>query len=86
MSEIICPSCNGAKTTAAIICGDACRTGQLPCSLCLGKGAITQERQAAYENGKAMRADRVGRRVSLSEEAKRLGISARVLSDLEFGR
>jgi hypothetical protein len=59
---------------------------QINCPVCEGTGIVSPEKAAAMAEGKRRRDDRVGRRLSHREEAERLGITPRHLSDLENGR
>jgi hypothetical protein len=86
-----CPECRGKKTLEAVVCGrqhdrSFCRTRRLPCHVCQGTGAITEEHAARIEAGEKMRKDRISRRLSLREEAARLGIDQVTLSHREQGR
>jgi hypothetical protein len=83
---IICPSCKGAGQSHGIMCGPAgCRTGALKCSTCDGSGVVTHEHLARIEYGRLMRQDRVRRRLTLREEAARLGCGFAEWSRIECG-
>ena len=84
-TSTVCPTCKGAKVTIGYAC-PGFRRVELPCSTCDGQGAVTPAMQDYQARGEKMRADRVGRMVSLREEAQRLGISAVELSHLEQGK
>ena len=84
---ITCPTCNGAKRNAALLCGGGrCTQAVLDCRTCGGTGEVTEEHAARIAEGERLRHDRIARRVSLREEAKRLGISPVELSHREQGR
>ncbi|MDQ3802952.1 MAG: hypothetical protein M3416_03750 [Acidobacteriota bacterium] len=86
MSNIICPSCDGRKGGMAFVCGpgsDGMRW--MPCSTCKGTGEITVAHLERIRQSKPMRADRVSRRVTLHEEAKRLGCNMGEWSRIEAG-
>ena len=81
---IICPECDGnGKGGHAMIAG---RLVCVPCSMCNGEGTFTSEQLDRMVKGRMMRDDRCSRGYSLRQEAVRLGISARELSDMEHGR
>jgi hypothetical protein len=83
----ICPFCNGAKVIAGIGCGkDGCRVMEVACFDCKGTGQMTEEQLERVAEGRRRQRDRMSRDMTLREEAKRLGISARELSDIEHGR
>jgi hypothetical protein len=83
----ICPDCEGRKIISGIGCGaNGCKPMTLPCFTCKGIGSISEEQVERIRKGEAMRQDRLARDMSLREEAQRLGIKARELSDLEHGK
>ena len=82
-----CPDCKGTKIMSGIGCGpDGCKPITLPCFTCDGIGSISEDQAERMRTGEAMRLDRLVRDMSLREEAQRLGIKARELSDLEHGK
>lgn len=85
--SVECPRCEGRKGGQALVNrGGDCTLEWVDCHTCGGDGEVSEEQARAIEAGEAMRHDRVERRVSLREEATRLGITPRELSDIEFGR
>ena len=82
---IPCPSCKGTGKVSAFACPGFVLT-ELKCYDCLGAGEITEGHQEAKEHGERMRLERIARQVSLRDEAARLDISPRELSDIEHGR
>lgn len=88
----ICPKCRGAKVLPSFVHYTPESGKQSgfdpdhPCSLCQGNGEITEEHAARIVEGDRLREDRVARKVSLRDEAKRLGIEPAKLSALENGR
>ena len=84
---MICPNCSGSKTIPALLhhSDGSGNWGCIQCSVCQGKGVITPEGLERLKQGNSMRLDRIGRGLSLREEAKRLGISPIVLSHREQG-
>jgi DnaJ-class molecular chaperone len=84
IAEYQCPRCAGEGEYTLLIHG-AERQAQV-CSNCHGIGVVTAEQWERCEQGRALRRDRVARKMSLAEEARRLGISAVELSDREWGR
>ncbi len=79
-----CPHCEGRKDRTLVICGVGPRASI--CNFCEGKGEVTPEKAIAWIDGQALMDDRQARGLSLREEAKRLGITPRELSDREWGR
>jgi hypothetical protein len=84
VAEYQCPRCAGEGEYTLLIHGHT-RQVQL-CSYCHGIGVISAEQWERWEQGRALRRDRIARKASLAEEAKRLGISAVELSNREWGR
>lgn len=82
---MICPRCHGEKVMHGFGC-PGFRPMTFPCPDCGGAGEIPDERAGWIEAGQRMQKARVDRGVSLREEAKRLGVSAVLLSDVEHGR
>jgi hypothetical protein len=82
-----CPDCGGRGRVGAISCSasSGCSFAPVSCRRCAGSGRVSPERAASIAEGERLRADRVGRRLSLNEEAARLGIDARVLHRREKG-
>lgn len=90
-SVLICPQCEGRRQTMAFVDyapPNQARSGPklIPCSMCRGAGEITEEHAARIEAGKARKADRRARGLTLSQEARRLDISPKALCDIEQGR
>lgn len=85
MTDIQCYRCKGAGGSEALVCPPG-KWLWVRCDLCDGTGRVTPERHAAVVEGERRRADRKRRGVGLREEARRLGITARQLSDIEAGR
>jgi DNA-binding XRE family transcriptional regulator len=56
------------------------------CSICHGSGTVSVARRVCMAEGARRREDRKVRNLSLREEAKRLGITAQGLADIEAGR
>jgi len=85
---ITCPSCRGKKTSLwHINRGSGPHTWEhRTCTTCTGTGIITPEHAGRITEGERRREDRKSRLLSLRQEATRLGISARELSDIENGR
>jgi hypothetical protein len=89
---MICPSCNGAKRLFAFWDGrdkDGKATsgsGMVNCFTCDGAGEITEEHARRIAAGRARMEARIARRVTLKEEADRLGITPAELSAIESGR
>ena len=90
-----CPSCEGSGTSTGIACyrkdEDVFGTGYskvvtMSCMLCGGAKEVSEERMSWVEAGEKMRQGRVDRRVSQHEEARQLGISTVLLSQMEFGK
>ena len=84
-----CPDCKGSRFTTGIGCfgkGRGCEVMTINCFTCGGTGTIDEAHAERIAKGRAMYDDRVSRDMGLREEARRLGITARELSDLENGR
>jgi hypothetical protein len=83
-----CRQCDGHGQFLAFVTrkGGHCGMEHVPCSPCGGSGKLSAEDVTRIEEGRRRRDDRVARGLSLREEARRLGISAVQLSDLERGR
>ena len=87
MVKVVCPGCGGAKSSFAIACSDrGCQTGTRACSFCKGEGQVSSEAGERWHQGRALREARVGRGLTLSEQAAILGIEPIVLNDIELGR
>jgi hypothetical protein len=83
---MICPSCKGAKESRGIACGPAgCDVRSFKCFTCAGSGEITEEHAARVEYARLMRHDRVRRRLTIREEAARLGCDFAEWSRIEQG-
>jgi hypothetical protein len=83
----LCPACQGSpKSIAHFNMGDKPHEWrEIECDACDGTGRVTQQRMDAITEGRRLRADRIERDMSLSEEARRLGISSVQLSRRERG-
>jgi hypothetical protein len=84
-----CPDCHGSRTVSAFVDFDdpsKRRLMLLACSRCQGEGTVSDQQAAWLRIGDRHRTERVGRDESLMECARRLGMSARELSDMEHGR
>lgn len=90
---VTCPDCGG-KGCYAIVHVSGWRDGsafgewrrQPKCALCHGSGKVREHQRQAYEDGQRMREDRKARKLTLREEASRLGITPAELSRREWGR
>jgi hypothetical protein len=84
-----CPICNGHKTCFVHLNYGNSRPHEwkrVPCDFCGGEGEVSDELMARYTEGQRMREDRLARRASLREEAKRFGITPQELNAREHGR
>lgn len=87
-----CPACRGRGQVQLHVFGHRADGSHFSgprisaCTLCRGSGAITTERAALVAEGERRREDRKARRLSLREEAARLGITPQELSRIENGR
>ena len=83
-----CYACNGVgEVTAHLNYGGS--NGEwkvINCPTCAGTGEITSEHAARIEAGRKARHARVLDGISLSEQARRLGITPAQLSAIEHGR
>jgi hypothetical protein len=89
-APVICPACNGQEPQGIVHVnrGSEPHTWEKPpaCHLCSGLKMVSIYVAASYNLGRQMRDDRVARGISLREEAARLGITPRQLSNREIGR
>ncbi len=85
-----CPRCVGDKQLFAFInrgpdiSTHSCE--MVDCDTCAGTGSVTEENLYAIAAGKDLRADRLQRGKTISEEAARLKMSPAEYSALERGR
>lgn len=89
MPEFECPECNGdGRCFVHLNTSDPAKHGfqWIDCPRCGGSKLISDVEMAAIIKGRELRNVRVARKMSLREEAKRLGISVVELSRLERGR
>ena len=84
---MICPDCHGEKRVFAHVNRGVAGSGfqWLDCLRCKGAGEVPDEQAEWIEAGRRMREDRMGRDMSLNEEAKRRGMRAVELSQMERG-
>lgn len=83
-----CPGCNGIKTSVAHIHKRPIETSEwriVPCTVCHGDGTITAAHTERIAQGKALRRQRLARRMTLLDAAKALGMSAAAYSRMERG-
>lgn len=89
MAETTCPECKGRKIVTALVdFADSRKSGAtvLLCSGCKGRGKIDLEQQRWQRIGGVHRTWRVAQWEGQRECAIRLGITVRVLVDMEHGR
>jgi DnaJ-class molecular chaperone len=90
MSEqaiVTCPDCQGRKGGAVHLNTTAGgRWEYQKCPLCAGFGTVHPSLAEKYREGEQLREDRKARGMTLRQEAARLGITAKELSDREGGR
>ena len=89
MSERVqCSTCAGTGVLRGLIkpSSGACFNGAIRCPSCEGSGQLGPAQVQQIAEGERRRLSRIARGVGLREEALRLGISPRALSDLEHGR
>jgi hypothetical protein len=85
----LCPACGGSRGSVAFVCAiprTQSRRMWLACPLCTAEGKVEVAKAIAYVEGQRLRRDRVARGLSQRQEAERLGITPRELSDREQGR
>lgn len=82
-----CPECGGSGIVEIVWRGISPNAADAAeCSCCNGAGTISQTQALRYQIGREMRRSRVAQGVRLQDEARRLGITPRELSDKEWGR
>lgn len=85
-----CPHCNGKGDTGPVHINRGSKPHEwrdnVPCTLCMGSGQVSDDVIEACALGKALRDKRVANDESLREASKRLGMSPAELSRLEQGR
>ena len=77
---ITCPTCNGEKVIRAVL-----HDVEIACDQCDGTGTVPDEMLTWIERGKEIRAERLARKVTLRDEAKRLGVDVMTISAIERG-
>jgi len=91
MTERACPDCAGTGQTGPVFVNGGEDLSKhytldtLPCRLCDGSGALSEDAWLAYREGRAMRRMRVALGLSLREASERLGIPASAVCDVERG-
>lgn len=76
-----CPLCAGQGQVTGIGC-PGFKPILLKCHNCNGTGKVDKDK---LENGQRMKTDRLNRKMTLRDEAKRLGVTPIVLSGMENG-
>lgn len=84
--EVTCPDCKGKGDSMAFVCGSRCDFRAVQCSTCKGSGSVTPERVVFMKEAEVIRKDRMGRDLSIREEAKRLHVDFAEWSRIEGGR
>ncbi len=80
MDDMICPECKGEEVIRFVF-----PFTDLPCRHCRATGKVPKEMPGWIARGKEIRAERIARRVTLRDEAKRLIMDVVALSDIERG-
>ena len=80
----VCPTCEGKNEIFGIGC-PGFKPILITCHTCNGKGEITDVQIERMKDGEKLRQERLKRRMSLRNEAKRLNINVIELSDIEHG-
>lgn len=82
--QVKCRTCDGSgQTSGHAQTNLGCYWGPLPCSTCRGWGTIDADLLVRRRHGQGLIDDRRARGMTLSQEAKRLGIDVVELSRLE---
>lgn len=90
--HVICPSCDGGKTTTAVFVRYApshngAPVRQLPCHVCGGCGHVASDQIARMNRGRCFRRYRVDvLSLGLREAANKWGMKASELSCIEQGK
>lgn len=83
---IACPHCKGKKVFLSFITiKGKCSPQEIDCFTCKGAGSITEDHSDRIVKGEMVRLDRINRKLSLRQEAQRLGIKPIGLARLERG-
>lgn len=83
----VCSSCGGKGYNEGFINARLRHYyGQIKCSDCAGTGQVTEEQAERVRASKPIVLDRRARRVSIREEAARLGVDFAEWSRVEHGR
>lgn len=84
--RVQCPQCKGERGFDALVNrGGDCTMERVPCSTCGGEGDMDPGYPARLAAGQVLRDDRLARRESLGEAARRMGVTIMELSDREHG-
>ncbi len=79
VEEITCWECKGNGHVRVF-------HGAVDCPRCEGLGRVPKITATWYETGKAIRRNRLARRVNMRDEAKRLGVNPIAYPDIERGK
>lgn len=83
---IICSHCKGRKSYPSFVTTrKGCSLQEIDCFTCKGVGSITEDHYDRIIKGETIRLDRIERKLSLRQEALRLGIKPIELARLERG-
>lgn len=83
---ITCRHCKGRKTYQSFVrVKGKCSFQEIDCFTCKGAGSITEEHSNRIIRGETIRLDRINRKLSLRQEALRLGMKSIELARLERG-
>ena len=84
---IECIDCKGEGAIDGIACSDTtCEPTMMHCFRCNSTGQMPEAMLEWIENGKALRADRLSRNLTMRDEADRLNISVVLQSHREAGK
>ncbi len=81
---VTCPDCKGEGVSRGYAC-PGFKPVEIPCLRCKGAKTVPEEMLQWIKNGAAMTEKRRAAKIPLREEAKRLGIPASQLTDMEMG-
>ena len=84
LNVVTCPECKGEGVSRGYAC-PGFKPVEIPCLRCQGTKTVPEEMLQWIKNGMAIAKKRRDAKITLRDEAKRLGIQTSQLSDMEMG-